>query len=128
MEEVGGSKGPSTSGPIMAGAHQGLPQSTNGASSSNSISESVKNRVFPHSAPPSLVSPSPTRGNLHNSTNIPPTPVPVPNPTRPQDTDDMSLISNDGDEIHGSFDITPCRDYQQYARWLKNTFLKLWMN
>ena len=123
METVGGSKGPSSSGPMMAGAHQGLPQSTNGSSSSNSISESIKNRYFSHSAPPSLVSPSPTRGNLQCSTETPPTPVPVPNPTRSQDTDDMSLISNEGDEMHGIFDITPCRDFEQYAKWLKKHFL-----
>ena len=125
MEEVGGSKGPSTSSPMMAGAHQRLPQYTNGASSSNSISEYLKNRVISHSAPPSLVSPSPTRGNLQNSTTLPLPPLPVSNPTRPQDTDDMSLISNHVDEIHGSFNITPCRDFQQYARWLKRHFLEV---
>ena len=103
MEAVGGSKGPSSSSPMMAGAHQGLPQSTNGASTSNSVSKSIENRYFSHSAPPSLVSPSPMRGNLPHSTETPSTPLPVPNPTRSQDTDDMSLISNEGDEIHGIY-------------------------
>ena len=35
----------------------------------------------------------------------------------------MSLISNEGDEMHGIFDITPCRNFEHYAKWLKKHFL-----
>ena len=122
METVEGSKGPSSTGPMMAGAHQGPPQSTNGASTMNSASNSRQNRYLSHSAPPSFVSPSPTRDNLPNPTETPSTPLQVENPTRSQDIDDISLISNEGDEVHGIIDITQCKNYSEYAKWLKQHF------